>query len=166
MHGVYKSKLKQWLKGRRSFGYSRPFSSERRFYESKFARIVGPIDEISIKRIHIKEKIRGHFFLSICLRSQWFITPSVVLILFETINVPMIVDASCRFLLLFLSGSSQESMLWRTLRWFVYRFRYFLVNILYFWKRGHVVIAFPCVVASWFRQNFDQIESIFVLIFL
>ena len=40
----------------------------------------------------------------------------VVLITFETINVLTIVDASCRLLLLFLSGSSQESMLWRTLR--------------------------------------------------
>ena len=51
----------------------------------------------------------------------------------------MIVDASCRFLLLFLSGSSQESVLWRTLRWFVCRFRYFLVNILYLWKLGCVI---------------------------
>ena len=40
----------------------------------------------------------------------------VVLIIFETINVLMTVDASCRLLLLFLSGSWQESMLWRTLR--------------------------------------------------
>ena len=40
----------------------------------------------------------------------------VVLIIFETINVLMTVDASCRLLFLFLSGSSQESMLWRTLR--------------------------------------------------
>ena len=40
----------------------------------------------------------------------------IVLIIFETINVPMTVDASCRLLLLFLSGSWQESMLWRTLR--------------------------------------------------
>ena len=39
----------------------------------------------------------------------------VVLITFQTINVLMIVDASCCLLLLFLSGSSQESMLWRTL---------------------------------------------------
>ena len=102
---------------------------------------MGLIDEISIKRIHIKEKIRGHF-LSVCLRSQWFITPSAVLILFETINVPMIVDASCRFLLLFLSGSSQESVLWRTLRWFVCRF-FFSVNILYFWKLGQWGSWFP-----------------------
>ena len=40
----------------------------------------------------------------------------VVLIIFETINVLMTVDASCRLLLLFLSGSWQENMLWRTLR--------------------------------------------------
>ena len=40
----------------------------------------------------------------------------IVLIIFETINVLMTVDASCRLLLLFLSGSWQESMLWRTLR--------------------------------------------------
>ena len=40
----------------------------------------------------------------------------VVLIIFETINVLMTVDASCRLLLLFLSGSWQESMPWRTLR--------------------------------------------------
>ena len=33
------------------------------------------IDEIIIKRIYIDEKIRGHF-LSMCLRSQLFITPS------------------------------------------------------------------------------------------
>ena len=37
----------------------------------------------------------------------------VVLIIFETINDLM--TASCRLLLLFLSGSSQKSMLWRTL---------------------------------------------------
>ena len=40
----------------------------------------------------------------------------VVLIMFETITVLMTVDASCRLLLLFLSGSWQESMPWRTLR--------------------------------------------------
>ena len=40
----------------------------------------------------------------------------VVLIIFETINVLMTVDVSCRLLLLFLSGSWQESVLWRTLR--------------------------------------------------
>ena len=40
----------------------------------------------------------------------------VVLIIFEMINVLMTVDASCHLLLLFLSGSWQESMLWRTLR--------------------------------------------------
>ena len=39
----------------------------------------------------------------------------VVLIIFETIHASS-VDASCRLLLLLLSGSWQESMLWRTLR--------------------------------------------------
>ena len=37
----------------------------------------------------------------------------VVMIIFEMINIPMTVDASCR---LFFSGSLQDSMLWRTLR--------------------------------------------------
>ena len=46
----------------------------------------------------------------------------VVLIIFETINVLVTVHASRRLLLLFLSGSWQESMC---------RFRYFLVDILY-----------------------------------
>ena len=36
---------------------------------------MGLTDEISTKRIHIEEKIRGIFFLSICLRGQGFITP-------------------------------------------------------------------------------------------
>ena len=50
-------------------------------------------------------------------------------------------------------------MLWRT--------RYFFSKYPLFLKvRTDVVVDFPCVVASWFRQNFDQIESIFVLIFL
>ena len=75
-------------------------------------RIVGLINKISTKRIHIEEKIWGNFS-SICLRSQWFITPCC-LIISETINVLMTVDA-CRVLLLLLSGSSQESMLWRAL---------------------------------------------------
>ena len=123
---------------------------------------MGLIDEISIKRIHIEEKIRGHF-LSICLRKVNDLTHLVVLIIFETINVLMTVDASFRLFLLFLSGSCQESMLWRTLRQFVVcRFRYFLVDILYLWRLGHVVIDFPCVVASWFRQTFDQIESFYI----
>ena len=39
--------------------YSRPFFSERRIYESLFAGIVALIDEISTKRIHIEENIRG-----------------------------------------------------------------------------------------------------------
>ena len=48
---------------------------------------MGLIDEISIKRIHIEEKIRGHF-LSICL---------LVLIIFETINVLMTFVVSIPF---------------------------------------------------------------------
>ena len=39
----------------------------------------------------------------------------VVLIIFETINVLMTVDASCRLLLLFLSGSWQEGELFDSL---------------------------------------------------
>ena len=102
------------------------FSQNDTFTKVKLiARIVGLIDEISIERIHIKETIRGHF-LSICPRSQIDLPHLVVLIIFETINVLMTVDVSCRLLLLFLSGSSQESMLWRTLRKFVVcRVRYF-----------------------------------------
>ena len=97
--------------------YSRPFSSLGTadvFFSLRTTRlrIVGLINEISTKRIHIEEKIWGNFS-SICLRSQWFITPCC-LIISETINVLMTVDA-CRVLLLLLSGSSQESMLWRAL---------------------------------------------------
>ena len=36
---------------------------------------------------------------------------------------------------------------------------YFLVDILYLWKLGRVVIDFPCVVDYWFRKNLDQIGS-------
>ena len=75
---------------------------------------MGLIDEISIKSIHIEEKIRGHFFLFAYGVND--LSHVVVLIIFEKINVLMTVDASCRFLLLFLSGASHESMLWRTLR--------------------------------------------------
>ena len=42
------------------------FSSERRVYESEFASIVGLIDEISTKRIHIEEEIRGIFTYRKC----------------------------------------------------------------------------------------------------
>ena len=75
---------------------------------------MGLIDEISIKRIHIEEKIR-EYFLSIAYGVN-DLSHLVVLIIFEAINVLMTVNASCRLLLLFLSGSSPESMLWRTLR--------------------------------------------------
>ena len=65
--------------------YSRPFFSERRVYGSLFARVVALIDEISTKRIHIEEQIRGNVLsTSTCLRSQWFISHLVVLIIFET----------------------------------------------------------------------------------
>ena len=94
--------------------YSRFFSSERRVYESEFAWIVGLIEEINIKRIHIEEKIRGQFYQFASGVND--LSHLVVLIIFDTINVLITVDASCRLLLLFLSGSSQESMLWRTLQ--------------------------------------------------
>ena len=38
-------------------------------------------------------------------------------------------------------------------------------RILYLLKLRHVVTDFPCLVASWFRQNFDQIESILQLFY-
>ena len=66
------------------------------------------------RRFILKEKLENIFFLF-----AYGVNDSshlVVFIIFETINVLMTVDASCRLLLLFLSGSSQESMLWRTLR--------------------------------------------------
>ena len=44
------------------------------FFRTTHLWIVGPTDEKSTKRIHTEEKIRGNF-LSICLRSQKFITP-------------------------------------------------------------------------------------------
>ena len=34
-------------------------------------------------------------------------------------------------------------------------------SIIYLLKLGHVVIDFQCMVAPWFRQNFDQIKRIF-----
>ena len=54
--------------------YSRPFSSLGTadvffFLRTTRLRIVGLIDEISTKRIHIEEKIKGNFS-SICPRSQ------------------------------------------------------------------------------------------------
>ena len=55
----------------------------------------------------------------------------LVLIIFETINVLMAVDASCPLLLLqFLSGSSQESMLWRILRLYFHLCNMFLGSYL------------------------------------
>ena len=62
----------------------------------------------------LKKRLEGIFYL--CAYGVNDLSHLVVLITFETINVLMTVDASCRLLLLFLSGSSQKSMLWRTLR--------------------------------------------------
>ena len=70
------------------------------------------IDELSTKRIHIEEKIIRKLFAY----GVNDLSHLVVLIIFETMNVLMKVDASYFLLLLFLSGSSQKSMLWRTLR--------------------------------------------------
>ena len=58
----------------------------------------------------IEEKIRGIFFYLFAYGVN-DLSLFVVLIKFETINVLMTVDASCRLLLLFLSDSSQETML-------------------------------------------------------
>ena len=122
---------------------------------------MGLINEIRIKRIHIEEKIRGHL-LSICLRSQWFIKPSC----FDHIRNDKCPNDSRRIMpfvasvpFWFLAGEyalENSSIV-------VGRFRYFLLDILYLWKLGRVVIDFPCVVSSWLRQNFDQIESILYL---
>ena len=62
----------------------------------------------------MKERIEDIFYLFAYGVSD--LSHLVVLIIFETINVLVTIDASCRLLLLFLSGSWQESMLWRTLR--------------------------------------------------
>ena len=51
------------------------------------------IDEISIKRTHIEEKIRGHFFYLFAYGAN-DLSHLIVLIIFETINVLMTVDAS------------------------------------------------------------------------
>ena len=52
---VFKSKLK----GRRTLCTAVLFFSQRRVHESLFAGTVALIDEISTKRIHIEEKIKG-----------------------------------------------------------------------------------------------------------
>ena len=68
----------------------------------------------ALRRFILKKKLENIFYLF-----AYGVNDSshlVLLIIFETINVLMTVDASCRLLLLFLSGSSQESTLWRTLR--------------------------------------------------
>ena len=146
--------------------YSRPFFSERRVYGSLFARVVALIDEISTKRIHIEEQIRGNVLsTSTCLRSQWFISHLVVLIIFETGDkcpnesrriIPFV--ASVPFL--FLPGKyalKNSSIVCLSCAAF------YIFGILCLWKLGHVVIDFPYVVSFWFRQNFDQIESILYL---
>ena len=64
------------------------------------------IDEISTKRIRTEEKMRGIFFLFDYGVND--LSHLVVWIIFKTINVLMTVDASCRLLLLFLSGSLER----------------------------------------------------------
>ena len=64
---------------------------------------MGLIDEISIKRIHTEERLEDIFYLSAYGVND--LSQLVVLIIFETINFLMKVDASCRLLLLLLSGS-------------------------------------------------------------
>ena len=61
MDQAYKWKLN----GRRGLCIAASFSSERRVYESDFARIEGLIDEISTKGIHIEEEIRGNFLSTV-----------------------------------------------------------------------------------------------------
>ena len=69
---------------------------------------MGLIDEISIKRIHIEETIRGHFVSDL----------SHLVVLMHTCNDKCPNDSRriMPFVALFLSGSWPESMLWRTLR--------------------------------------------------
>ena len=60
------------------------------------------------RRFILKKKLENIFYLF-----AYGVNDSshvVVLIIFETINVLIIVDASCRLLLLFLSGSSQYAL--------------------------------------------------------
>ena len=61
----------------------------------------------------MKKRLEEMFYLFACGVND--LSHLVVLIIFEMINVLVTVDALCRLLLLFLSGSSQESTLWRTL---------------------------------------------------
>ena len=78
------------------------------------------------RRFILKKKLENIFYLF-----AYGVNDSshlVVLIIFETINVLITVDASCRLLLLFLSGSSQYALENSLI---VCRFRYFLVDILY-----------------------------------
>ena len=61
----------------------------------------------------MKKRLQDIFYL--CAYRVNDLSHLVVLIIVETINVLMTVDASCLLLILFLSGSSQESMLLRIL---------------------------------------------------
>ena len=70
---------------------------------------MGLIDEISIKRLISKKRFEDIFYLFAYGVND--LSHLVVLIIFETINVLMTVVASCRLLLLFLSGSSQCAVL-------------------------------------------------------
>ena len=61
----------------------------------------------------LKKRLEGIFYL--CAYGVNDLSHLVVLLIFETVNVLMKVDASSRWLLLFLFGSSQESMLFDSL---------------------------------------------------
>ena len=119
------------------------------------------------KRIHIEEKIRGHFYLF----AYGVNDLSHVGTVFETINVLMTVDASCRLLVYpylvarrkVCFGELFDSFSCAALDTFN-RYSLFLIMKARTWT--WLVIDFPCVVTSWFRetdQNFDQIESILYL---
>ena len=122
---------------------------------------------ISIKRIHIEEKIREHF-LSICLWNQWFITPSCFDHIWNDIcpndsrrNIPFVAFVPFWFL------AGKYALENPSIKFVVCCYRYFLEDILYLWKLGHVIIDFLWVVASWFRQIWsDQKYFILVLIII
>ena len=50
------------------------FPQNDAFTKVNLPRIVGLIDEIIIKRIHIEEKIRGHFFIYVPTESMIYHT--------------------------------------------------------------------------------------------
>ena len=67
---IYKSRLN----GRRSLCTAAPFPQNDAFFESEFAKIGGLIDEISTKRIHIVEELRGNFFIYFATESMIYHT--------------------------------------------------------------------------------------------